>query len=545
MSQLLRGMGRALAQTSDALSPWSLIDSLKPSLRAVDAWSGAPDGGVGLLNTPPTATHAEAPVAGAHHQYVDWSISQLRSQKDYFYARGFGRTTLLPKFASEMAALGRIDPPPPPLLLSPPGVGDGACGRPWVRVLNGAFPVTAAMRALLPPESWVARVQLVLPEAFFGDGAADGFDAATAAVAREMAPLRPLCLLLPGTAEEGFQRRRHVVAYPLARLGVASLILEGPYYGVRKPLGQDAARLPTLMDLCVLGRATIEECIALAKWAYSPAAGEAIAAAAAGCVASANERTTARSTGDGDDAPGRAARDALSARIARRAAVGAAWPHPDDALAVRPPPGGREGFGAMVIAGTSMGGLHAAMAAASAPRLPLGVASWVGPPSAANVFTTGALAGSVAWDALARDAREPAVRADIEAMEARLRELVPAAFASHDHAADALRDHAALMPANAPRDAVALVARALRITDITNFPPPRVPSAANFVVASHDQYVPRTRANVAQWRALLQSWPGAHVQQLVAGHVSASLFHSDTYAATVIDSIRKLVRADY
>lgn len=190
-----------------------------------------------------------------------------------------------------------------------------------------------------------------------------------------------------------------------------------------------------------------------------------------------------------------------------------------------------------------MGGLHAAMAAAAAQRLPVGVASWVGPPSAASVYTTGALAGSVAWAALARDARNPAVLAHLDAMEARLRALVPRVFDSHDHVADALRDHANLLPADAPRDAVALVARAMRITDISNFPPPRLPNASNFVVATNDEYIPRTKANGAQWRALIDTWPGVNVQQLVAGHVSASLFHSDTYAATILDVIRKMQRA--
>jgi hypothetical protein len=149
----------------------------------------------------------------------------------------------------------------------------------------------------------------------------------------------------------------------------------------------------------------------------------------------------------------------------------------------------------------------------------------------------------VAWPALARDARAPAVQGHLDAMEARLRALVPRVFESHDHVADALRDHANLLPADAPRDAVALVARAMRITDISNFPPPRLPHAANFILATNDQYIPRTKANVAQWRALIETWPGASVQQLVAGHVSASLFHSDTYAATILDVIRKLQRA--
>ncbi len=44
-----------------------------------------------------------------------------------------------------------------------------------------------------------------------------------------------------------------------------------------------------------------------------------------------------------------------------------------------------------MLSGTSMGGLHAAMVASLTPA-PVGVVSWLGPPSAAPVFTRGVLA---------------------------------------------------------------------------------------------------------------------------------------------------------
>lgn len=40
----------------------------------------------------------------------------------------------------------------------------------------------------------------------------------------------------------------------------------------------------------------------------------------------------------------------------------------------------------MQSAGNSMGGLHAAMTASVTPELSLGVASWLGPPTADHVF---------------------------------------------------------------------------------------------------------------------------------------------------------------
>ena len=47
------------AAATDILSPWTLMETLKPPLRALDAWSGAPAGG--LLNAPPTDGAGRAP----------------------------------------------------------------------------------------------------------------------------------------------------------------------------------------------------------------------------------------------------------------------------------------------------------------------------------------------------------------------------------------------------------------------------------------------------------------------------------------------------
>jgi hypothetical protein len=51
--------------------------------------------------------------------------------------------------------------------------------------------------------------------------------------------LRPRVIQLAGTGDHGFGGRRRSLALPLARdHGVASLILENPYYGPRKPKQQ-------------------------------------------------------------------------------------------------------------------------------------------------------------------------------------------------------------------------------------------------------------------------------------------------------------------
>jgi hypothetical protein len=64
-------------------------------------------------------------------------------------------------------------------------------------------------------------------------------------------------LYLPGTGDHGFALRRRL-AHGLLRRGVAALILEGPFYGRRRPPSQPGAKLRHVTDLLLLGRTTIE-----------------------------------------------------------------------------------------------------------------------------------------------------------------------------------------------------------------------------------------------------------------------------------------------
>ena len=45
------------------------------------------------------------------------------------------------------------------------------------------------------------------------------------------------------------------------------MALESPYYGKRRPQGQQGAKLGRVSDLLTLGRATIEESLCLLNWA--------------------------------------------------------------------------------------------------------------------------------------------------------------------------------------------------------------------------------------------------------------------------------------
>ena len=51
------------------------------------------------------------------------------------------------------------------------------------------------------------------------------------------------------------------------RQGIATMVLESPFYGKRLPSWQAGSRLLRVSDLLVLGRATIEESLCLLEWA--------------------------------------------------------------------------------------------------------------------------------------------------------------------------------------------------------------------------------------------------------------------------------------
>lgn len=61
----------------------------------------------------------------------------------------------------------------------------------------------------LPKESKKAYIQFVLPRSWENNHTGP----------------KPVAIILPGTAEEGFERRRELVSYPLAARGVATIVL--------------------------------------------------------------------------------------------------------------------------------------------------------------------------------------------------------------------------------------------------------------------------------------------------------------------------------
>jgi len=111
-------------------------------------------------------------------------------------------------------------------------------------IFQGSFRTPVAGRAYdaLPEESRVAHVRWIAPD--------------------NPAPGAPTSIHLAATGDHGFTRRDHLTI-PLVSKGVGSISLESPYYGLRKPVQQQGAKLRHVSDLLLLGRATIEESLLL------------------------------------------------------------------------------------------------------------------------------------------------------------------------------------------------------------------------------------------------------------------------------------------
>jgi len=102
----------------------------------------------------------------------------------------------------------------------------------------------------LPEESKLAYFQLLLPKCQHSNNI-------------------PVCILLSGTGEQSFWQRRELIARPLLKKRIGSLILMNPYYGLRKPAQQNGSRLLHVTDLLAMGGALITETNALMDWLHS------------------------------------------------------------------------------------------------------------------------------------------------------------------------------------------------------------------------------------------------------------------------------------
>jgi len=168
---------------------------------------------------------------GGKPHIIDRVLAVTDHRKPRFFAGGFGDPALLDQ---RIAAFSAFEPTADiAVAWGPETVSKHAIER------DGVFESPAADR--LPPEAKRAIVRGIFP------------------------PHRSrgrAVLWLAATNDEGWTMRRNV-ALPLAREGITSLILENPYYGVRRPIGQARADLHTVADQAAMNGATLVEARAL------------------------------------------------------------------------------------------------------------------------------------------------------------------------------------------------------------------------------------------------------------------------------------------
>ncbi|CAF4197601.1 unnamed protein product, partial [Rotaria sordida] len=77
----------------------------------------------------------------------------------------------------------------------------------------------------------------------------------------------PIGICYAGTSDHGFSRRRLFTAVPLVnQYPIGSILLENPYYGLRKPLNQSRSSLLYVTDLYIMSEVLVLETFMLLHW---------------------------------------------------------------------------------------------------------------------------------------------------------------------------------------------------------------------------------------------------------------------------------------
>ncbi|XP_014090930.2 protein ABHD18 isoform X1 [Bactrocera oleae] len=118
-------------------------------------------------------------------------------------------------------------------------------------ILEGKFisPLELHLPGVVPKAAQEAHFQVILPKKW-----------------REE-KFKPMCIHLAGTGDHFYWRRRNFIAKPLLKdANIGAIILENPFYGLRKPDHQVRSNLQNVSDIFVMGGCLILECLVLLHW---------------------------------------------------------------------------------------------------------------------------------------------------------------------------------------------------------------------------------------------------------------------------------------
>ncbi|GAB0090567.1 uncharacterized protein DMENIID0001_053040 [Sergentomyia squamirostris] len=119
------------------------------------------------------------------------------------------------------------------------------------RILEGKFlsPFSLYLPGIVPEACQQAHFQAVLPNKWNDE------------------KFKPMCIHLAGTGDHYYWKRRTLAAKPLLKEGnIGTIILENPFYGVRKPKDQKRSSLHNVSDIFVMGGCLVLECLVLLHW---------------------------------------------------------------------------------------------------------------------------------------------------------------------------------------------------------------------------------------------------------------------------------------
>lgn len=112
------------------------------------------------------------------------------------------------------------------------------------RQRDGRF-LTPYFRDWLPRQAHTSYFRMVLPQSL---------------------DVPPVYVHTATTGEEDYAMREQAIAYPLARQGIGTVMLEHPFLGRRRPQWQLTSKLEHVADLLLLGGVVVEEARALLAW---------------------------------------------------------------------------------------------------------------------------------------------------------------------------------------------------------------------------------------------------------------------------------------
>lgn len=118
-------------------------------------------------------------------------------------------------------------------------------------ILEGSFPTPFVnhIPELIPDPSKTCRFQFIVPKKF------------------KHTKHKPVVFHFAGTGDQQYWRRRLILAKPLmTEYSVASLLIENPFYGARKPKEQIRSNLIYVKDLFVMGGLLVTESLVLMRW---------------------------------------------------------------------------------------------------------------------------------------------------------------------------------------------------------------------------------------------------------------------------------------